>query len=73
MALLKGFVGELGKVLKPATANGAVAVEAISASIASAAIQAAVAVAPDERDLADYDNLTEKLAEMYKKRIKDEL
>ena len=71
MALLKGFVGEIGKVLKPATANGAVAVEALSGALAGAAIQAAVAIAPDERDLADYDNLTEKLAEMYKKRIKE--
>lgn len=72
MALLKGFVGELGKVLKPATGNTAVAVEAMSGALAGAAIQAAVAIAPDERDMQAYDDLTEKLAEMYKKRIKNE-
>lgn len=73
MALLKGFIGELGKVLKPATCNGAVAVEAISGTVASAAIQAAVAIAPDEKDMQDYNNLTLKLRKMYQERIKDEL
>lgn len=73
MALLKGFIGELGKVLKPATCNGAVAVEAISGTVASAAIQAAVAIAPDEKDMRAYDDLTSKLKKIYQERIKDEL
>lgn len=72
MALLKGFVGELGKVLKPATANGAVAVEAISGALAGAAIQAAVAIAPDERDMQAYDDLTKKLNVIYQERIKND-
>ena len=72
MALLKGFVGEISKVLKPATANGAVAVEALSGALAGAAIQAAVAIAPDEGDMKAYDDLTKKLNVIYQERIKND-